>query len=72
MFAMSGHFLFPIHLLLLTFSLSTHRKAQRFEAVPLIAKRANPLADIFEYNFPFSACNDNSDMFRRYRAQIAP
>src|SRR3989344_1769341 len=34
MIAMSGHFLFPIHLLSPAFSLSTHRKAQRFEAAP--------------------------------------
>src|SRR3989338_2828587 len=34
MFAMSGLFLFPTHLLLLTFSLSTHRKARHFEAAP--------------------------------------
>src|SRR3989344_4486500 len=71
-FAMSGYFLFPTLRLSLTSFLSTHRKAQRFEAVPLVAKRANPLANIFEHNFPFSWCNDSSDMCLRCRARIAP
>ena len=42
-----------------------------FEAVFLIVRRASPRASIADYIFLTFSCNDNSDMFRRVREQIA-